>query len=115
MTDSLTCWWESPSREGAELALCYSLPVVPCTSFTFKCSSNVCIGKENPECDGIADCSNGFDEHNCGKCCFAALFYITSHPSATINFSWATLGPTGALGQPLVVQVLPGLSEPIKR
>ncbi|KAM6294770.1 transmembrane protease serine 9 [Aegotheles albertisi] len=40
-------------------------PVVPCTSFTFKCSSKVCIGKENPECDGIADCSNGFDERNC--------------------------------------------------
>ncbi|XP_064493258.1 transmembrane protease serine 9 isoform X1 [Pseudopipra pipra] len=40
-------------------------PVVPCTSFTFKCSSKVCIGKENPECDGVVDCSNGFDERNC--------------------------------------------------
>ncbi|XP_009637181.1 transmembrane protease serine 9 [Egretta garzetta] len=40
-------------------------PVVPCTSHTFKCSSKVCIGKENPECDGIVDCSNGFDERNC--------------------------------------------------
>ncbi|XP_069734093.1 transmembrane protease serine 9 isoform X2 [Phaenicophaeus curvirostris] len=40
-------------------------PVVPCTSLTFKCSSEVCIGKENPECDGIVDCSNGFDERNC--------------------------------------------------
>ncbi|XP_071434162.1 transmembrane protease serine 9 [Pithys albifrons albifrons] len=40
-------------------------PVVPCTSLTFKCSSKVCIGKENPECDGVVDCSNGFDEHNC--------------------------------------------------
>ncbi|XP_032059648.1 transmembrane protease serine 9 [Aythya fuligula] len=40
-------------------------PVVPCTSFTFRCSSNVCIGKENPECDGVVDCSNGFDESNC--------------------------------------------------
>ncbi|KAM6040213.1 transmembrane protease serine 9 isoform 2-T2 [Theristicus caerulescens] len=40
-------------------------PVVPCTSLTFKCSSKVCIGKENPECDGIVDCSNGFDERNC--------------------------------------------------
>ncbi|XP_009580418.1 PREDICTED: transmembrane protease serine 9-like, partial [Fulmarus glacialis] len=40
-------------------------PVVPCTSVTFKCSSKVCVGKENPECDGIVDCSNGFDERNC--------------------------------------------------
>ncbi|XP_032858988.1 transmembrane protease serine 9 isoform X3 [Tyto alba] len=40
-------------------------PVVPCTSLTFKCSSKICIGKENPECDGIVDCSNGFDERNC--------------------------------------------------
>ncbi|XP_075579927.1 transmembrane protease serine 9 [Pelecanus crispus] len=41
------------------------IAVVPCTSLTFKCSSKVCIGKENPECDGIVDCSNGFDERNC--------------------------------------------------
>ncbi|XP_074834435.1 transmembrane protease serine 9 [Carettochelys insculpta] len=41
------------------------LPAVPCTSFTFKCSSKICIGKANPECDGIADCSNGSDERNC--------------------------------------------------
>ncbi|XP_068775730.1 transmembrane protease serine 9 isoform X4 [Struthio camelus] len=40
-------------------------PVVPCTSLTFKCSSKVCIGKANPECDGIVDCSNGSDERNC--------------------------------------------------
>uniref|UniRef100_A0A8C3V3R3 Peptidase S1 domain-containing protein n=1 Tax=Catharus ustulatus TaxID=91951 RepID=A0A8C3V3R3_CATUS len=43
------------------------LSVVPCTSLTFKCSSKMCIGKENPECDGVVDCSNGFDERNCGK------------------------------------------------
>ncbi|XP_054252206.1 transmembrane protease serine 9 isoform X2 [Indicator indicator] len=40
-------------------------PVVPCTSLTFRCSSKVCIGKENPECDGVLDCSNGLDEHSC--------------------------------------------------
>ncbi|KAM8795041.1 transmembrane protease serine 9 [Eudromia elegans] len=40
-------------------------PVVPCTGLTFKCSSTVCIGKANPECDGVADCSNGSDERNC--------------------------------------------------
>ncbi|XP_015276328.1 PREDICTED: transmembrane protease serine 9 [Gekko japonicus] len=40
-------------------------PVVPCTLTTFKCSSKVCIGKLNPECDDIVDCSNGRDEWNC--------------------------------------------------
>ncbi|XP_033926697.1 transmembrane protease serine 9 isoform X1 [Melopsittacus undulatus] len=65
--DSLLCWDEtsSPSTAGTEQGMDYCLPVVPCTSLTFECSSKVCIGKENPECDGIMDCSNGFDERNC--------------------------------------------------
>lgn len=72
--DSLPCWDEasSSSTVGIEQTMGYCLPVVPCTSLTFKCSSKVCIGKENPECDGIVDCSNGFDERNCGEhhnCC----------------------------------------------
>ncbi|XP_061456718.1 transmembrane protease serine 9 isoform X2 [Rhineura floridana] len=40
-------------------------PGVPCTPSTFKCSGKVCIGKANPECDGVVDCSNGRDESNC--------------------------------------------------
>ncbi|XP_039180309.1 transmembrane protease serine 9 isoform X2 [Crotalus tigris] len=40
-------------------------PAVPCTPSTFKCSSKVCIGKANPECDGTIDCSNGWDETSC--------------------------------------------------
>ncbi|XP_010005565.1 PREDICTED: transmembrane protease serine 9 [Chaetura pelagica] len=63
-------------------------PVVPCTSLTFKCSSKVCIGKENPECDGIVDCSNGFDEHNC-DC------GLTS----TLAFSKIVGGSTAARGE----------------
>nr|XP_032633598.1 transmembrane protease serine 9 [Chelonoidis abingdonii] len=53
----------APKTTGA--ARPSQLPVVPCTSFTFKCSSKICIGKANPECDGVTDCSNGSDEHNC--------------------------------------------------
>ncbi|XP_026515487.1 transmembrane protease serine 9 [Terrapene carolina triunguis] len=53
----------APKTTGA--ARPSQLPVVPCTSFTFKCSSKICIGKANPECDGVTDCSNGFDERNC--------------------------------------------------
>ncbi|KAK2542035.1 Tmprss9 [Columba livia] len=66
-TDRTTTATEEPSTalQTTEPAKPTQTPVVPCTSFTFKCSSNVCIGKENPECDGIADCSNGFDERNC--------------------------------------------------
>lgn len=99
----------------------YCLPVVPCTSLTFKCSSKVCIGKENPECDGIVDCSNGFDERNCGEyCTTAAQPYSTLPrlPSATHQTSWAVSGPTlysGGLGQPLVVHVLLGPPEPTTR
>ncbi|KAM6467551.1 LOW QUALITY PROTEIN: transmembrane protease serine 9 [Liasis olivaceus] len=40
-------------------------PAVSCTPSTFKCSSKVCIGKVNPECDGVVDCANGWDETNC--------------------------------------------------
>ncbi|XP_027639056.2 transmembrane protease serine 9 [Falco peregrinus] len=63
-------------------------PVVPCTSLTFKCSSEVCIGKENPECDGIVDCSNGFDERNC-DCGF----------TAALAFSKIVGGSTAARGE----------------
>ncbi|MEE6487204.1 hypothetical protein FKM82_014831 [Ascaphus truei] len=38
---------------------------VPCTPSTYKCSNRLCVSKPNPECDGIADCSNGSDEQNC--------------------------------------------------
>ncbi|KAM6236138.1 transmembrane protease serine 9 isoform 2-T2 [Porphyrio hochstetteri] len=55
----------STALNTTESAKSTQTPVVPCTSLTFKCSSKVCIGKENPECDGVVDCSNGFDEHNC--------------------------------------------------
>ncbi|XP_026721050.1 transmembrane protease serine 9 isoform X2 [Athene cunicularia] len=55
----------SPALNTTEPAKPTQTPVVPCTSFTFKCSSKICIGKENPECDGVVDCSNGFDEQNC--------------------------------------------------
>ncbi|KAM4657575.1 transmembrane protease serine 9 [Amazona ochrocephala] len=55
----------SPALATSEAAKPTQTPVVPCTGLTFKCSSKVCIGKENPECDGIVDCSNGFDERNC--------------------------------------------------
>ncbi|XP_010084154.1 PREDICTED: transmembrane protease serine 9 [Pterocles gutturalis] len=55
----------STALETTEPANATQTPVVPCNSLTFKCSSKVCIGKENPECDGIVDCSNGFDERNC--------------------------------------------------
>ncbi|KAJ7308140.1 hypothetical protein JRQ81_008653 [Phrynocephalus forsythii] len=40
-------------------------PGVPCGPSTFKCSRRVCIGKVNPECDGVLDCANGWDEANC--------------------------------------------------
>ncbi|KAM7023893.1 transmembrane protease serine 9 [Acridotheres tristis] len=55
----------STALRTTETAKPTQTPVVPCTSLTFKCSSKVCIGKENPECDGVVDCSNGFDERNC--------------------------------------------------
>ncbi|XP_025031742.1 transmembrane protease serine 9 [Python bivittatus] len=66
--------WLSPSTSAISLTtpgLAVSTPkatqppAVPCTPSTFKCSSKVCIGKVNPECDGVVDCANGWDETNC--------------------------------------------------
>ncbi|KAM7081156.1 transmembrane protease serine 9 isoform 2-T2 [Ciconia maguari] len=65
MKTTTTMKENSTALKTTEPARPTQTPVVPCTSLTFKCSSKVCIGKENPECDGIVDCSNGFDEHNC--------------------------------------------------
>ncbi|CAI5798686.1 transmembrane protease serine 9 [Podarcis lilfordi] len=48
---------------------------VPCTPSTFKCSGKVCIGKANPECDGVMDCSNGRDEANCNCGSTSALAF----------------------------------------
>ncbi|XP_041879149.1 transmembrane protease serine 9 isoform X1 [Corvus kubaryi] len=62
---STTASETSTALRTTETAKPTQTPVVPCTSLTFKCSSKVCIGKENPECDGVVDCSNGFDERNC--------------------------------------------------
>uniref|UniRef100_A0ABM5EMD8 Transmembrane protease serine 9 isoform X1 n=1 Tax=Pogona vitticeps TaxID=103695 RepID=A0ABM5EMD8_9SAUR len=55
----------SLSRMTAGFSRAPLLPGVPCSPSTFKCSSKVCIGKVNPECDGIPDCSNGKDEADC--------------------------------------------------
>ncbi|XP_078235019.1 transmembrane protease serine 9 isoform X1 [Pogona vitticeps] len=55
----------SLSRMTASFSRAPPLPGVPCSPSTFKCSSKVCIGKVNPECDGIPDCSNGKDEADC--------------------------------------------------
>ncbi|XP_017262498.1 transmembrane protease serine 9 [Kryptolebias marmoratus] len=34
-------------------------------SENFQCSSSLCIGKVNPECDSVPDCPNEADERNC--------------------------------------------------
>ncbi|XP_064424674.1 transmembrane protease serine 9 [Latimeria chalumnae] len=41
------------------------MTAVSCNNSTFSCSAHVCISKANAKCDGIYDCSNGFDEYNC--------------------------------------------------
>ncbi|XP_055020619.1 transmembrane protease serine 9-like [Boleophthalmus pectinirostris] len=41
-----------------------SLFVSNCTA-NFQCSATMCINKVNPECDGVVDCPNQADEHNC--------------------------------------------------
>lgn len=61
--NSGSLWGEEPGL-SAGLTL-FPPPAVPCTPSTFKCSSKVCIGKANPECDGTVDCSNGWDETSC--------------------------------------------------
>lgn len=36
-------------------------------SGNYNCGGGECVNKINPECDGVADCSNEADEKNCGK------------------------------------------------
>ncbi|KYO35741.1 suppressor of tumorigenicity 14 protein isoform X1 [Alligator mississippiensis] len=38
---------------------------VSCSEYTYKCRSNVCVSKKNPECDGTPDCADNSDEENC--------------------------------------------------
>lgn len=51
-------------ERGKHSPLC--LAALSCSG-NFQCSSTSCIGKVNPECDGVPDCPNQADEHNCGK------------------------------------------------
>eukprot|EP00064_Thunnus_orientalis_P001410 superscaffoldBa00000095_g1413 len=41
-----------------------TVPVLNCSG-NFQCSASSCIGKVNPECDGVPDCPNQADERNC--------------------------------------------------
>ncbi|XP_037626594.1 transmembrane protease serine 9 [Sebastes umbrosus] len=41
-----------------------TLPALNCSG-NFQCSATSCIGKVNPECDGVPDCPNQADERNC--------------------------------------------------
>ncbi|KAG7513804.1 hypothetical protein JOB18_017059 [Solea senegalensis] len=40
-------------------------PVIQNCTGNFQCSTTSCIGKVNPECDGVPDCLNQEDERNC--------------------------------------------------
>uniref|UniRef100_A0A8C5F0U5 Transmembrane serine protease 9 n=1 Tax=Gopherus evgoodei TaxID=1825980 RepID=A0A8C5F0U5_9SAUR len=42
-----------------------SLPRSSCHGNVFACQNSQCVWKENPECDGRADCSDGSDEAGC--------------------------------------------------
>ncbi|XP_067329728.1 transmembrane protease serine 9 isoform X1 [Anolis sagrei] len=61
------------------------LPAMPCGPSTFQCSSLLCIGKPNPECDGVLDCANGRDEAycECGRASSWALGRIVGGSGAS--------------------------------
>lgn len=65
-------------RLGAGITFClvFSATVLTCSEFTFKCKNNMCISKQNPECDGHNDCEDGSDEEGCGK---LSLITLLSH------------------------------------
>ncbi|XP_067410127.1 transmembrane protease serine 9 [Emydura macquarii macquarii] len=41
------------------------VPAGRCPGHAFACQNSQCVWKENPECDGRADCSDGSDEAGC--------------------------------------------------
>ncbi|XP_029285678.1 transmembrane protease serine 9 [Cottoperca gobio] len=53
-----------PRTTAMDVSPAPTLPVLNCSG-SFQCSSTSCIGKINPECDGVPDCPNQVDERNC--------------------------------------------------
>ncbi|KAM6446708.1 suppressor of tumorigenicity 14 protein homolog isoform 2-T2 [Liasis olivaceus] len=52
---------KNESQEGKEVSCSYKR----CLPHSYKCLNGKCPIKLNPECDGIRDCADGFDEMNC--------------------------------------------------
>ncbi|XP_062280273.1 transmembrane protease serine 9 [Scomber scombrus] len=53
-----------PRTTAMDVSSAPTLPVLNCSG-NFQCSATSCIGKVNPECDGVPDCPNQADERNC--------------------------------------------------
>ncbi|XP_029110648.1 transmembrane protease serine 9 [Scleropages formosus] len=55
----------TPAKDrSARIFTASPVPAINCSG-NFHCGAGVCVGKVNPECDGVIDCANKADEMNC--------------------------------------------------
>ncbi|KAM6970017.1 ST14 transmembrane serine protease matriptase b [Aplochiton taeniatus] len=60
------CNGHDDCNDGSDESGCKTFQVLEqCSEYTFKCKSNNCISKLNPECDGEQDCEDSSDEKDC--------------------------------------------------
>lgn len=52
--------------DGSDEINCPTQLPTTCAASSFTCDNNKCVSKEFL-CDGVNDCGDGSDEHDCGK------------------------------------------------